>query len=632
MSFLSYPRLIFSGLFQADPSTVNNDPRHYSNEYFEERFQEFTRSGANGTQYNGWWNPPGTSIFRFAQTKVNSLWGDDGQALTDPTTDPAFALTVGNTLDQSSAKIVDLDPDWQLASELYGLVVSLTAQDGRTVFTGRFEVAPFRDLWFSRGPGGGDGAATASFQSVLTDLQWNIDGFGSAFLERLKAEADKAEALSVRLTTFAYDDSVGEATFTYGSLLGAIGPYAASEPRSFVLGRRFTPTPQQGVRTLNGAKLNLTWFSGAVVDVPGTGGAALSLDLSNTLPVDADAEFIDYGPLPVAALKHDGVQAGDVVAADDCVVLGEITDYKTLQHVLGGILDLPLTAEQRDAIADRPLAILVPNAPRTGPGAYTVASRETPDGLQLRPEKFTFRLHSDDNGPRSGETVFYAARYGAPLAGRGITFDLAAQALDTDDAPTDAPPVTTPAAPVPFNNAPLRMIAVTPAEPVTDADGKAAVTLTVTGPLGYPRGYFDGQLYVLDYNLAHAARATANKSPFDRLAALVFSAYDVPEKPVWADIQPIMQQYSNLYPVMSRQLFDFANEDQARSNAYTLKFAFTRPFEEAGHMPVTRDLSNGKRKAILAVLDSFIAEAGGAPPPNAERFANRRGRCPMGHA
>lgn len=30
MSFLNYPRLNFTGLFQADPSTVNNDPRHYS--------------------------------------------------------------------------------------------------------------------------------------------------------------------------------------------------------------------------------------------------------------------------------------------------------------------------------------------------------------------------------------------------------------------------------------------------------------------------------------------------------------------------------------------------------------------------------------------------------------------------
>ncbi len=29
MSYLGYPRLHFSGRFQADPSTVNNDPAHF---------------------------------------------------------------------------------------------------------------------------------------------------------------------------------------------------------------------------------------------------------------------------------------------------------------------------------------------------------------------------------------------------------------------------------------------------------------------------------------------------------------------------------------------------------------------------------------------------------------------------
>ena len=113
----------------------------------------------------------------------------------------------------------------------------------------------------------------------------------------------------------------------------------------------------------------------------------------------------------------------------------------------------------------------------------------------------------------------------------------------------------------------------------------------------------------------------------------MFSAYAEPAKPVWADVQSIMQQYANLYPIMSQQLFDFSREDQARANAYSLKFAFTRPFEDSGHMPVTRDLSNGKRNTIVKVLDSFIDEAGGTPPSNEKRFANRsgRGRCPMGH-
>ena len=41
MSYMNYPRITFSGKFQADTSTVNNDPRHFSNEDFEPRFQEY---------------------------------------------------------------------------------------------------------------------------------------------------------------------------------------------------------------------------------------------------------------------------------------------------------------------------------------------------------------------------------------------------------------------------------------------------------------------------------------------------------------------------------------------------------------------------------------------------------------
>jgi hypothetical protein len=35
MSYLNSPRLTFSGQFQADPSTVNNDPTHFNNATFE---------------------------------------------------------------------------------------------------------------------------------------------------------------------------------------------------------------------------------------------------------------------------------------------------------------------------------------------------------------------------------------------------------------------------------------------------------------------------------------------------------------------------------------------------------------------------------------------------------------------
>ena len=103
MSFLNFPRLVFSGQFQADPSTVNNDPRHYSNASFEDRFQNFQVSQDAQTTNNGWWNPIGTSIFRFVPSSVVSLWTKGGKQIFDPSADNAFTLKVGNSPDRSYA-------------------------------------------------------------------------------------------------------------------------------------------------------------------------------------------------------------------------------------------------------------------------------------------------------------------------------------------------------------------------------------------------------------------------------------------------------------------------------------------------------------------------------------------------
>ena len=45
MSYLNPIRLHFSGQFQADPSTVNNDVRHFDNATFQPQFQQ-PQSGA----------------------------------------------------------------------------------------------------------------------------------------------------------------------------------------------------------------------------------------------------------------------------------------------------------------------------------------------------------------------------------------------------------------------------------------------------------------------------------------------------------------------------------------------------------------------------------------------------------
>ena len=73
MSYLIVPRLTFSGQFQADPSTVNNDPTHFNNETFEPKYQNYGPG-----QENGWWNPDGTGNWRFLGCKITSVTYQDG--------------------------------------------------------------------------------------------------------------------------------------------------------------------------------------------------------------------------------------------------------------------------------------------------------------------------------------------------------------------------------------------------------------------------------------------------------------------------------------------------------------------------------------------------------------------------
>nr|WP_200998892.1 hypothetical protein [Pseudomonas cichorii] len=85
---------------------------------------------------------------------------------------------------------------------------------------------------------------------------------------------------------------------------------------------------------------------------------------------------------------------------------------------------------------------------------------------------------------------------------------------------------------------------------------------------------------------------------WDFISFLLWSGYTIPASPTWDDIQPIFQQYANLYPVMLRFL-NMADFDSVVKTAGLLTLAFSLDIQDANSMPVTRDLSPAKRTAIL---------------------------------
>ena len=255
MSYLNNVRLIFSGTFQADISTVNNDVRHFDNATFEPRFQDLQSNANPHGPLNGWFNPTGSGAFRLIDCRVSSVCYKDGTSQSDPAKDPVIGMLIGGSNTRVSGKLVDLDPQWQMASQIWGLEVKLTNDKGAAMFGGKFRPNAFRDLFFTRvGGPAGDGGASAYFQSAIDGVSFAEDAPKSTFLKDLR-EATADGMLSIRLMTFGYVGGPPRSPrYTLGTVLGVIGPCAsADEPSSFVWGRRFTPA--QGDRLVPGHQL-----------------------------------------------------------------------------------------------------------------------------------------------------------------------------------------------------------------------------------------------------------------------------------------------------------------------------------------------------------------------------------------
>lgn len=610
MSYLALPRLTVSGQFQADISTVNNDVRHFDNAYFEPRFQEFqTRTEDGHTLLNGWFNPEGTGSFRLVDVRVRRAAADAGA---DATSDGAVGLSLDAQIGRSAAKLVDIDPQWQLCSMIFGLRVVL--RDGETeIMRADFMPAAFRDLFFGRVQGqGGDGGASAKFTSVLTDVEWGCDDPALAarsptLVAMKEVAAANGGCLSINLLTYGYQGSASQPSFTFGRLAGCIGPWREGEPKTFVRGRRFAPAQSQ-----TATPAGIGFFDGAVAD------DRVAVDLGNALPLASGAGVMkNLGPLELVVLRTaDAVEhgtrptirawidEGDSVTAKDYVALGPVP-YRD-PHWLAetaGVAEFALDDDSRRLVGDHPLALVGPGP--SGAGSETVFIRETRGGVFTRVDDFEQRIDTLADGAVERTLTAYAARFGEPYAEATITLELQppTPGLGGSGLPDE---YKAPQAEIPKINDPASALTLPRTVVTTGPDGTAAIAIRATDP-GNPRGYMDGQIYIVNYDLD-----IEDGSPmqiFDTLVLHVRDAYPVPDIPQWAThVAPIMIQYGNLYPVMSKGLFGFAEPAVLREHARILHFAFTRPFDDPNYMPVTRDLSAGKQATIVKWLERYLPE------------------------
>lgn len=553
MSYLLPPRLHFAGRFQADVSTVNNDPLHFDTRAFRANYD------APGPS-NGSWNPMGTGAWRFVDCTVRQVVYADGSSTADPLFDDVIGAEIRSAEARVAGKIVDLDPQHQMVSEIWGFQVGLhakLAQGGIAGFTGEFEEAAFADIWKRFPNGHPDSMFGAFYQSILNLVDWQ--GGESRFLKELSAAGNIPRQLSIRFNLDGFDDDRSSPTFTFGRVTGSIGLYVPGEPHHFIAGRALNPAASSPLKTAY-AQIH---------------GGMLWLDLGNSIPTTSPGGPLDSSLSLYAAILPVGQPP---------VILGKIPlDLPDWYGKTSGIVGIHLDAGQLQQAASAPLALVQMTA--VAPAPQTVLA-EAADGAFVRADDFVFRFDPGD----SRTTRMYVTAFGAPAANKTIQLIHDSSFMGGKGAPgaaVSSPPVGVPKEALRF-----------PQSVTTGSDGTAEVKLEAGDP-GDPRRFIDGQVYCVNYGLGNAPPALgSNRNPSRMLNALVFSGYKVPHEPTWLeDVQPILQRYDNLFPAM-RAVVDLSNFASVIGRLGILRRVFDLPVSDANYMPVTRDLSGTKRAMI----------------------------------
>lgn len=611
MSYLDPLRLHFAGRFQANVSTVNNDPGHFDNAIFQPAWQ--TMEGINMNPPNGWFNPEGDADWRFLGCGITSAWMPTATSPSAavPASDPVLACLIADSDAKAPAKLVDLDPEQQLVSEIWGLQVRIADANGNTLLRGDYDPAAFIDIWDrATVSAGGDADAGAMYQSILTNLQWG-DVSASPFLRALQAAAADG-VLSIKFNVDAFNLDYTSPQFMTGRIAGTIGPAAATDPKHMMFGRYFMAGPSTGGNFyMPPGQLN---FCVATIDA--TGGH-LYLDLGNALPTGAGGAMVDLGDLAVSVydpLATPGNPAGTTVAIGT-VPAGGSGGYASdpdWYARTAGVVVLPIPPTLLPMVRTSALVIA---------GNSGVSISEWSSGAYVRADTFVYRMSP---GQPPEDIAIYAMQFGVPVpAGTQIGVVADASQLQTQVGSgfpfvTTSPPVATP-------DGVLGYAGSVP----TDANGCAVLSLTAGDPKT-PRNFnigptnpagdygIDGQVYGLRPGFVDTQTyGDAPINQWDFISVLVFSGFapKTPGQPTWYDdLQPIFQQYANLYPVMNRFL-DLSNYDSVATHSRLLTLAFGLDPSNPNSMPVTRDLSPAKRQAILQWLQNGMPL--GTPPTKA---------------
>ena len=629
MSYLDVPRIHFGGLFYTDPNTMNNyipyyDPSVNLKQPDGTYIVDLPTGGKN-------WSPTGVAQLWLENCRVLSAVGPDGKSYCQPSDDLLIGASVESpspNMPQSDggngyrdlAKMVDIDPDQQGRSEIFGLWVYIKTSDG-----GGFHALWDRpNLHFAcfHGNGGFDGymqALGGSWQAQLINVQWESNT--SSLLKELQKQSPNSLEMKLSVDLFqrdrtkALDDSGKGNRFGYGRLMGTIGPSGGdTAPSQVVPGRMLltppkaapappAPTPLAPASSLirdlklgsvESANPAIPWSTAPFVTRPVNGKTFLIVDLGNSIPLSSDGRGKLDSPSPITFEPAGGsaFKNGTITIDDSSYVqINEALEQKNSFWLKNsGVYQFELTAAEASGILNSPVAAKVGNS--------TMLS-ESEDGYFLSVERPVLRLEPSSG---DGSAKLWIYKFGAAVKSwpSDVQFQLQPQVLLWSNPPTDQDPV-------PTNTSDFSVL-------VNSTSVTGCFSLSIkTGPavsLPPMRTPLDSQMYQIAITPDRTAEMThlpgvpvlvnIGGAP---LSLLFWQNHWVVKNPTWKEIGAILSAYARLYPGMKGKL-DIGDKPTVIGFAQQIMEFMAYDFEDPAYMPVVRDLSPAVVSMVLDWLQA----------------------------
>lgn len=648
MSYLTFPRLHFSGQFKAYPATINNMPTNYDPAIYP-----------NIEDVQLVWAPKGTGEITLVGCTVTMIEYEDGTTVTTAAEDPIIGQPIFSVPNPHfiAGALVDLDPDQQMVSEIWGMKIQIGGNNA--YMRGTFEPAAFNSMFGNvQGPKAPHSSASASvtYQSVLTNLQTEgLDG-KSKFLNHfaknptsqlsinfmIEAHNNNPVLYSFNDTTFATLKAEGVSEVILAKIKPMQNLKQQNNVKMFPLGDiptedfvKYQLQQYLTVEEYNSAIDAILEYTQVIDYKPttpydfahgficGTVGSSNSkapryfvpsrmLATYNNQPIvnkhrSPYFQLVNFAPFGVEAdgmtisinlsnslpVENPGIEFWQERIGALRLVYFDKGDIDLASAVK--IADIPYTDSgflnvqggMFTTKADIDISKIPLGIVSTMPdGSDVILLAENKDGYYMRANQYVFRMNP---GVTSTEEE-----------PRGETARLDIHVLKFGDAAPDGTQISLTANPPQCSSIPgmqtgfpVDALSIQPTNGLAETvDGVATFILSASDP-GNPRQYIDGQIYFLSYSFTDPeilCKYVQDSSDFVSIQIYNQQADEV-------EAIEILNKYGYLYPIMGFLTNDKSVEGIDLRNM--IKLLLEKPMSDIRHMPVTRDLSVANRQKVL---------------------------------